>query len=47
MLLPPIVLGGIFLGLFTPVEADAIGCAFALAVATLVRRSLSLRGLMY
>ena len=45
LLLPVIVLGGIYGGIFTPTEAAAIACVYAIAV-VLVQRTLSLRGLV-
>ncbi len=38
MLLPPIVLGGIYAGIFTPTEAAAVGVAFSAFVAFAVKR---------
>jgi len=43
--LPPIVLGGIYLGIFTASEAAAIGAIYALLVAVLVYRNVSIRDL--
>jgi C4-dicarboxylate transporter DctM subunit len=43
---PPVVMGGIYLGIFTASEAAAIGSLYALLVATLVYRNLSLRDLI-
>jgi C4-dicarboxylate transporter DctM subunit len=43
VLLPPIVLGGIYLGIFTAAEAAAVGAVYALLVAVLVYRNVSLR----
>lgn len=38
LLLPPIILGGMYSGIFTPTEAAAVGCAYAAAVAAFGRR---------
>ena len=43
LLAPPVVMGGIYFGVFTATEAAAIGCVYALLVATLVYRSLGWR----
>ena len=43
--MPPIVLGGIYLGIFTASEAAAIGAIYALLVAVLVYRNVSIRDL--
>ncbi len=45
LILPVVIVGGIYSGLFTPTEAAAVGCTYALIVATLVYRSLSFRDL--
>lgn len=41
VLAPPLVMGGIYLGVFTASEAAAFGCLYALAVALLVYRTMS------
>ena len=46
VMMPPIVLGGIYLGIFTASEAAAVGAAYALAVALLVYRNLTFRDLV-
>lgn len=43
LLMIVLVLGGIYLGLFTPTEAAAVGVAYALAFTALLKRSLTLR----
>ncbi len=43
--LPPIVLGGIYFGIFTASEAAAIGCIFALVIAVGVYRNFGFRDL--
>lgn len=43
--MPPIVLGGIYLGVFTASEAAAIGCIYALAVGVGIYRNFGLRDL--
>lgn len=43
--MPMLVLGGIYSGIFTPVEASVIAIAYALAVSLLVYRQLTWRGL--
>jgi C4-dicarboxylate transporter DctM subunit len=45
VMMPPIVLGGIYLGVFTAAEAAAVGGVYALLVAILVYRNLTLRDL--
>jgi len=42
---PPLVMGGIYLGVFTASEAAAFGCLYALFVALVIYRSLPLRDL--
>jgi C4-dicarboxylate transporter DctM subunit len=44
--LPPLVLGGIYLGLFTATEAAAIGALLALLIATLIYRTLGVRDIL-
>jgi C4-dicarboxylate transporter, DctM subunit len=41
LFLPLLILGGIYLGLFSPTEAGGIACMYAIAVSMLVFRSLS------
>jgi C4-dicarboxylate transporter DctM subunit len=43
--LPPIVLGGIYFGIFTASEAAAIGCVFALMIAVGIYRNFGFRDL--
>ena len=43
--LPPIVLGGIYFGVFTASEAAAIGCVFAMLIAVCIYRNFSFRDL--
>lgn len=45
LLMPVIVLGGIYGGVFTPTEASVIAVAYALLISLLIYRELSLRGL--
>lgn len=45
LVLPVLIVGGIYSGLFTPTEAAAVGCSYALVVALLIYRTLSLRDL--
>lgn len=45
VMMPPIILGGIYLGVFTASEAAGIGAVYALLVALLVYRNLTLRDL--
>jgi C4-dicarboxylate transporter DctM subunit len=45
LLSPVVVLGGIYGGIFTPTEAAAVSCIYALLVGALVERQLPLRGL--
>ncbi len=42
---PLIILGGIYLGVFSPTEAAGVACLYAILVATLVYRDLTLPGL--
>ena len=43
--LPPVVLGGIYFGVFTVSEAAAIGCILALMIAAVIYRNFTLRDL--
>lgn len=43
ILLPFLIIGGIYSGVFTPTEAAAVGLAYSLAVTLLIYRTLSLR----
>ena len=43
--LPPLILGGMYFGVFTATEAAGIGALAALLIATLVYRTLGLRGI--
>jgi len=43
LLSPVVVLGGIYGGAFTPTEAGAVGCVYALLIGLFVERRLSLR----
>lgn len=43
LLLPVVVLGGIYGGVFTPTEAAAIGCFFAILVGLFIYRKLTLK----
>ena len=45
LLMPPVVLGGIYLGIFTATEAASIGCLYALVISVLIYRSFGLRDL--
>ncbi|MEZ5728110.1 MAG: TRAP transporter large permease [Burkholderiaceae bacterium] len=45
VLMPPIVLGGIYAGIFTASEAAAVGCVYAVAVGALVYRNFGWRAL--
>ncbi len=45
LLMPPVVLGGIYLGIFTASEAAAVGCIYALAVGAGIYRNFGLRDL--
>lgn len=45
VMMPPVILGGIYFGIFTAAEAAAVGAAYALLVAVLVYRNVSLRDL--
>jgi C4-dicarboxylate transporter DctM subunit len=45
LLMPPIVLGGIYLGVFTASEAAAIGCLYAIAIGAAVYRNFGFEAL--
>jgi C4-dicarboxylate transporter DctM subunit len=45
LIMPPLVLGGIYMGVFTASEAAAIGCIYALLIGVLVYRNFGLRDL--
>ncbi len=45
LLMPPLVLGGIYAGIFTASEAASIGCIYALLVGALVYRNFGLKEL--
>lgn len=45
LLLPIVILGGIYAGIYTPTEAAAIGVIYALILTMAVRRTISLRDL--
>ncbi len=44
LLTPGIILGGIFFGFFTPTEAAAIACVYAIVLGFLIYREMSLKG---
>ncbi len=46
LLMPVVVLAGIYLGWFSPTEAGGVACLYALLAATLLYRSLSWRGVL-
>lgn len=46
MLMPAILLGGIYTGAFTPTEAAAVASLYALLLSSIVYRALGLRGIM-
>ena len=45
LLMPPVVLGGIYLGIFTATEAASIGCLYALLISVLVYRNFGFKDL--
>lgn len=45
LLMPPVVLGGIYLGIFTASEAASVGCIYALFVGVIVYRNFGFRDL--
>lgn len=47
VLAPPVVMGGIYLGIFTASEAAAVGCFYALLVAVIVYRNFSFKDLWH
>ncbi len=46
LLMPVVVLAGIYLGWFSPTEAGGVACLYAMLVASLLYRSLSLRQIL-
>lgn len=46
ILVPVIILGGIYGGIFTPTEAGAVACVYAIIVALFIDRTLDLKGLI-
>lgn len=46
LMAPVVILGGIYSGIFTPVEASIIAVAYSLIVGTLINRQISLKGLI-
>ncbi|MFD1037331.1 TRAP transporter large permease [Virgibacillus byunsanensis] len=47
MLLPLIVLGGIYAGVFTPTEAAAVGVVYAFIITMLIHKSIKLKDLLH
>lgn len=45
LLMPPVVLGGIYVGIFTATEAASIGCLYALVISVVIYRNFGLRDL--
>lgn len=45
LLMPPVVLGGIYMGVFTASEAAAVGCIYALFVGVVIYRNFGLKEL--
>jgi tripartite ATP-independent transporter DctM subunit len=45
LFMPIVILGGIYLGIFTPVEAAAIACVWPLVVGTVLYRELTIKGI--
>lgn len=46
ILVPVIILGGIYAGIFTPTEAGAVACVYAVIVSLLVEKTLTLKGIL-
>lgn len=46
LLMPVFVLGGIYLGVFSPTEAGGFACAYAIVVALLIYRTMSVRDII-
>ncbi len=46
LMAPVVILGGIYSGIFTPVEASIIAVVYSLIVGTLINRQISLKGLI-
>ena len=42
----PVILGGIYSGVFTPTEAGAVACVYAIIVGLLIERTLNLKSLL-
>ena len=45
LLLPPLIIGGIYLGAFTPTEAAAVGLAYSLIITLVIYRTLKIKDL--
>lgn len=46
IMVPVIILGGIYSGVFTPTEAGAVACVYAMIVGLFIERTLNLKSLM-
>ena len=46
IMVPVIILGGIYSGVFTPTEAGAVACVYAIIVGLLIERTLNLKSLL-
>lgn len=46
ILVPVIILGGIYAGIFTPTEAGAVACIYSVIVALFIDRTLDLKGVL-
>lgn len=47
ILVPVIILGGIYTGIFTPTEAGAVACIYAVIIALFVDHTLDLKGVLH
>lgn len=46
ILVPVIILGGIYAGIFTPTEAGAVACVYAIIVALVIERTMNLKDMV-
>ena len=46
LLMPLIILGGIYSGIFTPTEASVVGCVYSLVIGMFVYKELTLKGVV-
>ena len=46
LMVPVIILGGIYAGIFTPTEASVVGCVYAIFAGTVIYKELTLKGML-